>query len=297
MLLKSHFFNTFPFKLIIFSTILCLIISFSTGEVFQNLLIFSGILTFGIIHGANDLLLLKKNLNNKKITMISLFFPYIIMVSFFGIFFYFFPSFALAFFVLFSSYHFGEQQWTMFNQKKENKLWCFYFSYGLFLFSLLFWINSNSVIDIILDITGSYVNSVYLDYLLGLSIFGLLFFGILNYKFLLPQLVSQLVLLILLFLLFFNSNLIWSFGVYFVFWHSIPSIFEQSNFIFGSSDIKSFGSYLRHAFFYWILSLIGLFILYYFLKNHQNLLLSIFFSFLAAITFPHTVVIFKIKGN
>ena len=126
---------------------------------------------------------------------------------------------------------------------------------------------------------------------------GLLFFGFLNYRLLIDQIIVQFILLVLLTLLFFNSDLIFAFGVYFVFWHSIPSILEQSNFIFGSSDIKSFISYLRYAFLYWILSLIGLFILYYFLKDHQNLLLSIFFSFLAAITFPHTIVIFKIKGN
>ena len=297
MMLKSQFFNTFSFKLIFFSTIFCLILNFTLGGLIKNLLIFSGILSFGVIHGANDLILLKKKLNNKEITIFSLFFPYLSMVFLFGLFFYFFPSFALIFFVLFSSYHFGEQQWTMFIKKKEKKLRVFYFSFGLFLFSVLFWINSQSVINIINDITGVLIISVFFDYLLGLSMVGLLFFGFLNYRLLIDQIIVQFILLVLLTLLFFNSDLIYAFGVYFVFWHSIPSILEQSNFIFGSSDIKSFISYLRYAFIYWILSLIGLFILYYFLKDHQILILSIFFSFLAAITFPHTIVIFKIKGN
>jgi Brp/Blh family beta-carotene 15,15'-monooxygenase len=88
-----------------------------------------------------------------------------------------------------------------------------------------------------------------------------------------------------------------AFGIYFVFWHSIPSIIEQSEFIFGSSDLKSFKNYFKNAVIYWIISLFGLLILYYFLKDYQNLLVSIFFSFLAAITFPHTLVIFKMKRN
>jgi Brp/Blh family beta-carotene 15,15'-monooxygenase len=88
-----------------------------------------------------------------------------------------------------------------------------------------------------------------------------------------------------------------AFGIYFVFWHSIPSILEQSQYIFGSSDSKSFIRYLRNALIYWLFSLLGLFLCYYFLKDFQNLLISVFFSFLAAITFPHTLVIFKIKRN
>jgi len=33
------------------------------------------------------------------------------------------------------------------------------------------------------------------------------------------------------------------------------------------------------------------------LKDYQNLLISVLFSFLAAITLPHTIVIYKIKAN
>ena len=90
---------------------------------------------------------------------------------------------------------------------------------------------------------------------------------------------------------------LWAIGIYFVFWHSIPSILEQSRYIYGKSDFKSIISYLKNAFVYWLISLIGLFIIYFFMKDFQNLLISIFFSFLAAITFPHAVIIFRIKRN
>ena len=297
MLLKSQIFNNFHFKLIFFSSILCLILSFIISEFVQNLLIFSGILSFGIIHGANDLLLLKKNLNNNKDSIISLMIPYLIMVILFGIFFYLIPSFALIFFVLFSSYHFGEQQWTMFSKQKQNNLGIFYFIYGLFLFSFLFWSNNIFVTEIIYDITAINLDLALYNYLLYFSLIGLTILVFLNFKYLLDQLFIQSFLMILLSIIFFNTNLIFAFGIYFVFWHSIPSIIEQSEYIYGSSNVKSFLNYIKSAIIYWIISLLGLLIIYYLLKDYQNLLISIFFSFLAAITFPHTIVIFKIKRN
>ena len=295
MMLKSQIFNNFHFKLIFFSSIVCLILSFIISEFVQNLLIFSGILSFGIIHGANDLLLLKKNLNNNKDSIISLMIPYLIMVILFGIFFYLIPSFALIFFVLFSSYHFGEQQWTMFSKQKQNNLGIFYFVYGLFLFSFLFWSNNIFVTEIIYDITATNLDLAIYNYLLYFSLIGLAILVFLNFKYLLDQLFIQSFLMILLSIIFFNTNLIFAFGIYFVFWHSIPSIIEQSEYIYGSSDVKSFLNYIKSAIIYWIISLLGLLIIYYLLKDYQNLLISIFFSFLAAITFPHTIVIFKIK--
>ena len=297
MLLKSHTFNNFSFKLIFFSTISCLILSFFISQFVQNLIVFSGILSFGIIHGANDLLLLKKNLNTNKDSIISLLIPYLIMVFSFGIFFYLIPSLALIFFVLFSSYHFGEQQWTMFSEKKQNNLGFFYFTYGLFLFSFLFWSNNSFVSEIIYDITAINIDAVIYDYLLYISTLGLIFLGIINFKPLSDQLIVQSFLLVLLSVIFYNSNLLLAFGIYFVFWHSIPSIIEQSDYIYGYSNLKSFINYLKSALIYWIISLFGLLVLYSLLKDYQSLLLSIFFSFLAAITFPHTLVIFKIKKN
>ena len=255
MLLKSQIFNNFSFKLILFSSIFCLILSFIVSEFIHNILIFSGILSFGIIHGANDLLLLKKKLNKITHSLFSLLVPYFMMILFFGIFFYLFPSFALIFFVLFSSYHFGEQQWTMFVNKKEKKLVFFYFSYGFFLFSLLFWFNSVFVNQIILDITGINIEFMIFNYFLYFSSGLLIFLGFLNLKYILNQIVIQLLLLILLLIIFYNVNLIMAFGIYFVFWHSIPSIIEQSEFIFGSSDLKSFQNYFKNAVIYWLISL------------------------------------------
>jgi len=297
MLLKSQIFNNFSFKLILISSIFCVILSFFLSEFAQNLLIFSGILSFGIIHGANDILLLKKNTKNNDDSSLSLLIKYLALVISFGIFFYFIPFYALIFFVLFSSYHFGEHQWTMFDNNGLKKLSFFYFSYGLFLFSLLFWIHSSQLSIVIEDITKFQIQLFFYDYLLIISFVLMFFSGFINFKYILNQLFIQLILIILLSFIFYSTKLIYAFGIYFVFWHSIPSILEQSRYIYGKSDFKSIISYLKNAFVYWLISLIGLFIIYFLMKDFQNLLISIFFSFLAAITFPHAVIIFKIKRN
>ena len=179
---------------------------------------------------------------------------------------------------------------------KKNLLF-FYFFYGLFLFSFLFWSNDFVVGNIIFDITGYRLDFIIFNYLFYFSSTLTLILGFLNFNFLKDQLVIQLILLIILSVIFYYSGLILAFGIYFVFWHSIPSILEQSQYIFGSSDSKSFINYLRNALIYWMISMFGLFLCYYFLKDFQNLFISVFFSFLAAITFPHTLVIFKIKRN
>jgi len=298
MLLKSHHFTSFTSKLILFSTFFCFFISLFVSELVLNLIIFSGILSFGVIHGANDLFLLKKNSSTNEISNIKLFVTYLSMVLLCGGFFYFFPSFALIFFVLYSSFHFGEQQWTLFEKKSKSiKFLLLYFNYGLFLFSSLFWINSQQVSDIIFDITGFLIVKDFFTKLLLFSSVTMIFSIVLNFKSILNQIVIQLTLLIILLIFFFNSSLLWGFGVFFIFWHSIPSILEQSNFLFGSFSWISILKYLKYAFFYWVLSLIGLCILYYMLKDYQNLLVSVLFSFLAAITLPHTIVIYKIKAN
>ena len=119
-MLKSHFFDTFNSKLIIISSILCFILSNIFSESVQNVAIMTGILTFGVIHGANDVILLNKNLEKPALNSRYLILLYSLMVLLSAIFFFYFSVIALMFFVLYSSYHFGEQQWTLFEKKKTN---------------------------------------------------------------------------------------------------------------------------------------------------------------------------------
>ena len=290
---NSQLLNNFNSKFIIFSTIFCVFLSFIFNDFYLNILAFSGILTFGIIHGANDLLLIKSV--SEKFNFKTQLLFYVIMVGVFFIFFYNIPVLALITFVLLSSYHFGEHQWTLFLKTEDYLIKPFYFFYGLTIFSLIFYFNLNEVLVIIYDITTLELNEDFFFYLLIISSMLSLLMSFLLYEKMKNQFITQLTLLALLIITFKTCGLIWSFGIYFVFWHSIPSIKEQTIFIYGKAEKDLIKNYFKKAFLYWLLSIIVLIITYYLFRSTQDKLISIFFSFLASITFPHTFVVSKIK--
>ena len=292
--MNSYYFNHISSLLIILGTICCVILNYTVSETYVDILSGFGILTFGIVHGANDLLLINKTTNTTK-SIFTQFFIYLTLVLLFFIFFYVIPSLALITFVILSSYHFGEHQWTLFEKTNNNIIKILYFSYGLLIFSILFYFNFNEVSFIIKDIADQSLDLTFFKNLLIYSSLTTLIISIILFKHLKNQLLIQLFLLIFFLITVYFTDLLLSFAIYFVLWHSLPSILEQSKFLFGSSERTHLKIYLKKASLYWILSILGLTVTYYIFKDSQSQLLSIFFSFLAAITFPHTFVISKIK--
>ena len=292
--MNSYYFNHISSLLIILGTLFCVILNYTVSESYIDILSGFGILTFGIVHGANDLLLINKTTNTTK-SILTQFFIYLTLVLLFFIFFYSIPSLALITFVILSSYHFGEHQWTLFEKTNNNIIKILYFSYGLLIFSILFYFNFSEVSFIIKDITDQSLDLTFFKNLLFYSSLTTLIISIMLFKHLKNQLLIQIFLLIFFLITVYFTDLLMSFAIYFVLWHSLPSILEQSKFLFGSSERTHLKIYLKKASLYWILSILGLTVTYYIFKDSQSQLLSIFFSFLAAITFPHTFVISKIK--
>ena len=292
--MNSYYFNHISSLLIILGTICCVILNYTVSETYVDILSGFGILTFGIVHGANDLLLINKTTDTTK-SIFTQFSIYLTLVLLFFIFFYSIPSLALITFVMLSSYHFGEQQWTLFEKTNNNIIKILYFSYGLLIFSILFYFNFNEVSFIIKDIADQSLDLAFFKNLLIYSSLTTLIISIMLFKHLKNQLLIQIFLLIFFLITVYFTDLLMSFAIYFVLWHSLPSILEQSKFLFGSSERTHLKIYLKKASLYWILSILGLTVTYYIFKDSQSQLLSIFFSFLAAITFPHTFVISKIK--
>ena len=256
------------------------------------------ILTFGIIHGANDILILLKGKKQTKKIVIRSTVKYLSIVLLISVLFFLFSEISLLFFVLFSAYHFGEQQWTIFGNNQSKSISLFYFFFGLLIFSVLFLFNKSDVSNIIFEITKIYIpENIYSAGIIFSSIFTLLLI-ILNYQILKKQLLHQLALLVVMLLVFFTYELLPAFAIYFVFFHSIPSIIEQSDYLFGdSTKAENFKKFLLKGAVYWLLAIVFLFVMYLILKNNIDFSLAIFFSFLAAITFPHVLVIYKMKSE
>lgn len=273
-------------------------ISLYLSELAQVCIGFILILSFGILHGANDLELIQ-NVNEKPKTLYfyKLLFYYVVIVIIGAFLFYFIPWLALTFFILVSGYHFGEQQWNkQLTIKNESLNFVFYMIYGLIILFLIFSNHATEVQKIIQSITAIKV-PIFL-FLLVLKILFLLFsiFSVVLYfkcdtfkKYIFKEVFYLGVFTIL----FKISSLIWGFALYFIVWHSIPSILDQMKFLFGKVSFSNFKLYFRSAFVYWIVSLVGIGILYIYFKD-QKIFNALFFSFLASITFPHVMVIFKI---
>ena len=112
MLKNSYVSGNKLFTFIIISTFFLIILNWILSDFTQLVIYFSFVLLFGIIHGANDIyLIIRGNSKNKKISKTT--FVYVFIVLSITLIFFSFPLLSLIFFVLFSCYHFGEQQWTI----------------------------------------------------------------------------------------------------------------------------------------------------------------------------------------
>ena len=251
------------------------------------------ILTFGIVHGANDLLLIERiNFNKKPLSLLKLLFYYLIVVGLGALLFWIIPWFALLFFIVVSGYHFGEQQWQ--NLEKSNVFKLFEFTYGLFILLLLFIFHIKEVQEVIRNITSITVSESYFSAGLAITTLLLLLLGVYFSRKLIEfkrKWILETFYLLVFTVIFKVSSLIWGFAIYFILWHSIPSIINQVIYLNGEFNWKNFGLYIKTAFAYWAVSLIGIAILYLLFKD-VKIFNALFFSFLAAITFPHVLVIY-----
>jgi Brp/Blh family beta-carotene 15,15'-monooxygenase len=250
------------------------------------------VLTIGIIHGANDLYIASKIKRTvRKYQFSYLFVIYILFVFVMVFALYSFPLASLLLFVIISSFHFGEQQWYQKTIVKSVKLYIFYAAFGFLLFALLFYTHKLHTAKIIFEITQQQVPNFFFDrFTIFASIFSA-FLLIINIKQIKSQLFVQTIGLLSLLFLFSQTSLMWSFSVYFVLWHSIPSLKDQAAVLYpyDSSPIRS---YITSAIPYWLLSLIGLTVAVLLVDNKTISMTSLFFAFLAAITIPHVIAIF-----
>ncbi|MEM6717771.1 MAG: Brp/Blh family beta-carotene 15,15'-dioxygenase [Bacteroidota bacterium] len=270
-------------------------ISTQFGEVIEDAIAYVFVLSLGIIHGANDLNILQKNKIKKNNFGKSLFI-YLMIILFCMLIYWIVPFVAILAFILLSAYHFGEQH-------LEKKLVDFgklkgfvYTIYGLFIFALLFHENITDVNHILSGLTGVSITLQLVQYILiGLSILLLLLpvYAYLRKIDIKLNYFKELLYLLVLFLVFKTGSLIFGFAVYFVFWHSIPSIADQIRFLFGSQNKQSVAQYFKAAFFYWVLSIAGLVIAYYALDT--QLFNTVLFLILFAVTAPHTWVMKRMK--
>ena len=282
------------YQISILVTFLFILVVPLLSDVFTDFLWGFAVLTLGILHGANDLEIISKSFKGK---LNHLYFKsivvYILVVLLGIVFFFTLPGLALIIFVMFSSYHFGEEHW-------EDRLpisvanFVFYILYGAFLFFLMFSLQYEPVVEVIQKISGRLLPFEFFLYTaigLGITLLTTMLF----HSSLRPHLIKECLILVLLSGIFYVGSLLFAFAFYFVVWHSFPSLLNQLKFLYGDMNFKSFLRYFKHSIIYWLASLISLYLVYRYMDFEADYFMPLFFSFLAAITFPHTIVMGMMK--
>ena len=285
-------------RIVVFTISIAL--SYLLPVIYQDILGFILILSIGVIHGANDLLIIKKYTRKSSLkSQISYFLYYLGLVFLGFVFFSLFPSIALISFVLVSIYHFGEQHWefkvsnaNIINVKRIYPI----ILHGLIFFVIVFMNNINIVNDVLLDFNTISLNYIYLRIFL-IVLFLIYMLLLLSSNSMRSYFTDELVFFILLFILTLNSSLIFGFSIYFIFFHSVLSIKDQVKYIYGDDNLEYFKKYLISALPYFILAILFLIGFYLFIDFESLDILPIMFTFLAAITFPHVIVIEKMYSS
>ena len=290
-------------KIIISRTLIFLIsigLSYLLPVIYQDIVGFLLILSIGVIHGADDLLIIKKYTKKDSLKSQIFYFLFYLGLFFLGfLFFYAFPSIALLSFVLVSIYHFGEQHWESnlvnTNLNKVKKIFPIIF-HGLTFFLVIF-INN---IDAVNDVLTSF-NTIFFDYFvlqtLLVILFSIYMFILLSFELLRRYIIREFLFFLLFYFLTMNSTLIYGFSIYFIFFHSILSIKDQVSYIYEDDKPQYIKKYLINALPYFLLALFFLIGFYLFVDIESINILPIIFTFLAAITFPHVIVIEKMYST
>ena len=281
----------------LFFTFFLFWVSIQFGEVVEDFLAYVMVISVGILHGANDLLILStKDQKDKKLIKNLLIYIGIILLC---VVIYLLSSFlAIVLFVVLSAYHFGEEHLS----HKINVNFVFnavyFLSYGLFIFALLFYQSMSDVDVIMTELTGRTFSKIQIEITLIVSAIFLSTASV--YLILMKRNESLLFLreflyLVLLFLVFNTSSLILGFAIYFILWHSIPSIIHQIEFISGNLNKRNVVAYVKKALIYWVISIAGLLVLYQLLPEIK-ILATVVFVILFAVTAPHTWVMHRMKN-
>lgn len=171
---------------IIVATFFCLWLSTTFPEFIQSYMAYFLILTFGVLHGANDITLIVKSKKEKadKQGFKKILLYYILTVFGILLVFVLYPPLALLLFILFSGYHFGEQHFGSKMTRSAPAASMMYLSYGLVILFMIFLIKVNEVSIIIEEVSSIVLTKQLFAAILAVSalifIVNLFSFGIPN---------------------------------------------------------------------------------------------------------------------
>lgn len=281
----------------IFFTFFLIWLSVQFGEIVEDSIAYILVVSVGILHGANDLLILSK-LEDGKNSFTRNLLIYLGIITVCALIYFLNPFVAIVLFVFLSGYHFGEEHFGEKLHQAPIFDFVFFTAYGLLLFSLLFYLSQDDVAVIMNQLANKTFSETQILAILfpsAIVVFSLAGYLMLTKKETKVNFGRELFYLLVLLVVFNTSSLVLSFAIYFIFWHSIPSIIHQTKFISGDIDNNALLYYVKKAAVFWGISVVGLVVLYFLFPKATDLA-SVVFAILFAVTAPHTWVMHQMKN-
>ena len=260
---------------------------------FMNHICILLLLTLGVIHGSNDLYLQSKSRQISKLKLSKRIGLYLVLIAILVVIFILKPAFALVSFIVYSAFHFGEQQLSFLKLDTNFLSVALYTSLGCLILVTLFLTDYNQVQNVfnyfqlyLFDESTLKVVSVILFILISLYLFASHAIKAITFK----KVLEIYFQLGTLFLLFHQTNLLTAFTLYFILWHSLPSIYNQIGSLKKNVSDYNLWTYLRNSSVVYIISITALTLVVLFLNNSE-LLIKILITMSAAVTLPHILTI------
>jgi beta-carotene 15,15'-dioxygenase len=262
------------------------LIFFKVGDTYSSIIFVLVMLSIGIPHGSVDHIIAFINPKSRRFKSKLSFFTVYLSLILLNIFIWVFsPYFGLFTFLLVSCYHFGEAQVIGFNNTK-NKLLNFVLGANILLSLFL---NNIFELQVIL-------NELTLFSSIDLSSFDKTFFLLVSVTvlmisvvyFKIEKKVPLYAEMSILYLIFYHTDILTSFSIYFGFSHSLPMLLLE----YKEMKEKSFFKfYLKTLPFTFLAIAFGL-VLYYFnnsILTTENLILFVFII-ISSLTLPHVFI-------
>lgn len=259
------------------------------------------ILLFGLPHGATDHML-NNFINSKQVSgrvtfsFITLYFTIIFV---YAAVWYLSPEVALLIFLFLSAYHFGETQWIRYQRVIScDSIWLriHNFTWGVFLLGALFSIHEQQTLSFLSGLIndGIAVSSMYVCkyWIVPISMFITSVLSIRIFQF--SVIFEQVVELMVLIMLFWFTELIYAFAIFFTLFHSRDTVVAMMQIIKKETGLVfEWKSFYKHALPFTVISLFGIGVIMIMINqlNPDIHLITLFFVMISLITAPHMWVI------
>ena len=262
------------------------LIFFDIGDTYSSIIFILIMLSIGIPHGSVDHIIAFVNPKSRRFSSKLSFFSIYIALILFNIFIWILsPFLGLFVFLLISCYHFGETQVIGYHPT-DNQLLNFVVGANILL--SLFLNNIFELQEILIEFKffsdidlSSYENIFFLLISVAVLMMSVLYFDI-------KRKVPLYAELSILYLIFYHTDILTSFSIFFGFSHSLPMLLMEYNELKEDSFLKFYLKTLPFT----LLSVVFGFILFYFndsLLTTENLILFVFIV-ISSLTLPHVFI-------